>query len=124
MSTKATITVPGNGNNNVKSVIWAALVNGDAGDAAGPDMCLWSDRSIMVTGTFGSGGTVVLEGSNDGLSWFTLNSPQGTALSFTAAGLKQVLEGALFVRPNVTAGDGTTAIKVSMMFRLPTQRPN
>lgn len=124
MSTKAVITVPGNGNNNIKSVVWGSLVNGDAGDAAGPDMALWSDRSIQVTGTFGAAGTVVLEGSNDGNNWFTLNSPQGTALSFTAAGLKQVLEGALYVRPHVTAGDGTTAIAVAMMFRLPTQRVN
>jgi hypothetical protein len=124
MSTKSSITVPGNGNHNVRSVTWATLVNGDAGDACGPDLALWSDQTVQVTGTFGAAGTVVFEGSNDGTNWFTLNNPQGTALSFTAAGLKKVQEGALYVRPHVTGGDGTTAIAVVLMLRLPTLRQN
>lgn len=125
MSTKNLVVAgPGNGYNNIKQVTWPTLINGDAGDSLGPDMALWSDRSVQVTGTFGSGGTVLVEGSNDGTTWFTLNSPQGTALSFTAAGLKQILEGVLFIRPRVSAGDGTTAIAVAMMLRLPTLRGN
>jgi hypothetical protein len=121
MSTKSVISVP-NGNQNIRQVVWAALVNGDAGDPIGPDLDMWSDRSVQVGGTFGAAGTVVWEGSNDGVNYFMLSAPQGTSLSFTSAGLKQVLEGVLYARPRVAAGDGTTAIAVSLMLRLPTLR--
>lgn len=121
MSTKNVIDVP-QGNGNIRRVTWGALVNGDAGDMIGPDTALWSDRSLQVTGTFGASGTLVWEGSNDGVNFYTLNAPQGTALSFNTAAMRQVLEGALFMRPRITAGDGTTALAVTLMLRLPTQR--
>ena len=90
--------------------------NGDAGTPI--EFPLLSDRSVQVTGTFGSGGTVVLEGSNDGgTTWTTLKDPFGTALSFTAAGLSQVVEGALQMRPRITAGDGTTDLNVILFMR-------
>jgi hypothetical protein len=121
MSTKNTISVP-NGNMNIRQVVWPGLVNGEAGDPIGPDLDLWSDRSVQVNGTFGTSGTVVWEGSNDGVNYYTLSAPQGTSLSFTSAALKQVLEGVLYARPRVAAGDGTTNIIVSLMLRLPTMR--
>lgn len=121
MSTKNVIDVP-LGNTNIRRVTWGALVNGDAGDVIGPDTALWSDRSIQVNGTFGAGGTLVWEGSNDGVTFATLNAPQGVALSFNTPAMRQVLEGALYMRPRVTAGDGTTALSVVLMLRLPTQR--
>ena len=124
MSGGNVITVPGNGNNNVKSVVWPTMVNGDTGNPLGPDAALWSEQSVQVTGTFGTGGTVVIEGSNDGNNWFTLNNWQGSALSFTTAGLKRIAEGCLYIRPHVTGGDGTTAIVVALMMRLPTLRQN
>ena len=121
MSTKNTISVP-NGNLNIRQVVWGALAKGDAGDTLGPDLALWSDRSIQVNGTFGASGTVVWEGSNDGVNFFTLTAPAGTSLTFTAAGLKQVLEGVLYARPRVTSGDGTTNLSVTVLLRLPTLR--
>lgn len=90
---------------------WAALANGDTGNwlKAG-DLV---DLAVQVKGTFGTGGTVVLQGSLDGgVTAATLTDPQGNALSFTAAGLKAVLENAPYLRPSVTAGDGSTAITV------------
>jgi hypothetical protein len=66
-----------------------------------------SDRTVQVTGTFASA-TIVLEGSNDGVSYFTLSSPSGTALSFTAAGLTPVNQPVAFMRPRVTAGSGAS----------------
>lgn len=121
MSTRNVFDIP-QGLSNIKRVTWGALANGDAGDAVSADNAPWSDRCVQVSGTFGASGTVVVEGSNDGVNWATLNSPQGTALSFTAAGIKQVLEGTLYIRPRVSAGDGTTALAVCMMLRMPTQR--
>lgn len=90
---------------------WAALANGDTGNwlKAG-DLV---DVSVQTLGTFGTGGTVVLQGSLDGGTTVAgLTDPQGNALSFTAAGLKAVLENVPYVRPSVTAGDGSTALTV------------
>jgi hypothetical protein len=103
-------------------VTFDSLLNGEAGDVIGPDRNLWSDRSVQVSGTFGASGTVVWEGSNDGVNFFTLSSPQGTSLTFTSGGLKQVLEGVQFARPRVVSGDGTTNIQVTLLLRLPTMR--
>lgn len=121
MATTNVITIPA-GNGNVKAVTWTGLANGQAGDPLAPDSALWSDRSVQVSGTFGASGALAWEGSNDGTNYYALNSPQGSALSFTAAGLKAVQEGALYMRPRVTAGDGTTALTVVCFMRLPTQR--
>lgn len=96
---------------------WASMANGDSGEPL--KMVEWADRCIQFVGTPGAGGTFVFEGSNDKTNWFTLDNPQGTGLSFTAAGLKQVLEVPLWCRPNVTAGDGTTAIVATLVVRRP-----
>lgn len=74
------------------------------------------DRTIQVTGTFG-GGTIILEGSLDGTNYFQLKDPSSTNISFTAAGLKAVLEGVTWIRPRVTAGTG-----VSLTAKLMTRR--
>lgn len=81
---------------------WLALATGDTGaPVALPNA---ADCSIQVTGTFG-GATAVLEGSNDGgTTWVTLRDPGGTALSFTTANLKQVLEVVGLIRPSVSGG--------------------
>jgi hypothetical protein len=74
-----------------------------------------SDRSVQVAGTF-AGATIVFEGSNDGVNYFTLSSPSGAALSFTAAGLMQVNLPVAFVRPHVTLGSGAS-LTVTMTAR-------
>jgi hypothetical protein len=121
MSTKNTVKVP-QGMPNIRIVQWAALANGETGDAIGADFAPWSERSVQVAGTFGASGSVQWEGSNDGVNWATLNAPQGTALTWATAALKQVVEGALLMRPRCTAGDGTTSLIITLLLRLPTQR--
>ena len=87
-------------------VTWTAFAA--AGDVGQPLQRVdLSDRSVQVTGAF-AGATIVLEGSNDGANYFTLSSPAGAALSFTAAGLMQVNEPVAFVRPHVTSGSGAS----------------
>jgi hypothetical protein len=77
----------------------------------------WADRTVQFSGTFNSA-TVVLEGSNDGTNYKTLTDAAGTALSLTAAGLKQVTESPLFVRPNVNTNVGVaTDITCSLLMR-------
>lgn len=95
--------------------VWAAMLNGDVGLPA--QFMATGDRTFQVNGTFGVGGTIVLEGSLDGTNYFTLSDAGGTAISRTAAGLKSVLESPLFIRPRVTAGDGTTNLIATLTVR-------
>lgn len=97
----------------VSKTSWA-LFNGDQGlPQSGPRL---SDKTVQVTGTFGAGGSVQIEGSNDGgATWHILNDPQGTPLTFTAAKTETILENPQLIRPNVTAGDGTTLLNVLLV---------
>ena len=99
----------------VKLVTWAGLLNGDSGTEA--QWCDYADRCIQVTGTFGTGGSLTLQGSNDGTNWGALADPQGNALTFTATKLEQALELPRYVRPIVTAGDGTTSLTCTILMR-------
>ena len=93
--------------------------NADGSPIAIPE---YSQRSVQVIGTFGAGGTIVVQGSNDGgTTWATLNDPQGSALSLTAAGVHSVQELSGLTRVNVTGGDGTTDLDAYVLCRRPTR---
>jgi hypothetical protein len=95
-------------------VTWTPLANGDTG---GPvDLPSHSDRTIQVTGTFGVGGSVTIEGANVG-TYTALTDPQGNAVTKTVAAIEALEEAPKLTRPNVTAGDGTTALTVTMYCR-------
>jgi len=61
--------------------------------------------SVQVSGTFG-GATVVLQGSNDGVTYATLKDQQGNNLSFTSAGYAEFSSGAAFIKPSISGGTG------------------
>lgn len=96
---------------------WTGLLNSD--DGAPASLSRLPDKTVQVKGTFGAGGTVVIEGSNDGgATYVTLNDSRGEttgALSFTGADVRTILENTELVRPRVTAGDGTTNIEVYLI---------
>ena len=94
---------------------WDDLANGNTGNSVSP--ARWADKTVQVSGTFGAGGSVTIEGSNDGTVWAACHDPQGNALTFTTAGLELCAENPRFMRPNVTAGDGTTALDVDIVGR-------
>lgn len=73
-----------------------------------------TDRSVQVTGTFG-GGTVLIEGSNDGVNWVTLNDLSVSALSFTVAGLKQILELTRYIRPRASVA--VTSVVITLVAK-------
>lgn len=100
---------------NITQVVWSGLLNGDNGNAV--ELFDNADYCVQLDGTFGTGGTIVFQGSNDGVTYFTLNDPGASAISKTAAALKQVLETPRYVRPLVTAGDGTTALVCTLVAR-------
>lgn len=68
----------------------------------------------QVTGTFGSGGSVQMEGSNDGFNWVKLSPTALTSAGFFAA--LGVNERPKYVRPNCTAGDATTNLTIVSWF--------
>lgn len=117
MATKpVTLTELPNAGGNAWVARWT-LANGDVGEAIGMEG--WSDRSVQVEGTFGSGGSCSLKGANDATLYQILRDPASSALTFTAAGLKQVLESTRVIRPECTAGDGTTSLTVSVLLTRP-----
>ncbi len=97
------------------AVSWVDLANGD--DGAYITYGSFADRSIQVQGTFGAGGTLLVEGSNDGTNFHTLTTPLGTALSITAAGIYMIAEPVKYIRPRVSAGDGTTELTATLFAR-------
>jgi len=69
----------------VQVIAWKGLKNGDTGQ---PYECApWSDKSVQVSGTFGTGGNCRIEGSLmvSNPAWATLNDAQGNALDITIA---------------------------------------
>lgn len=100
----------------VYKIAWQGLGNGDDGNAA--DGVRGSDKTVQVFGTFGSGGQVDIEGSNDdGTTWHVLNDAQGDALNISAESTVLVQENPQLIRPNVSNGDGTTDLDVHLIER-------
>lgn len=99
----------------VNVTTWAAIPNGNSGL---PQNCAsYNDKCVQVTGTFASA-TFSIEGSNDGVTYFALHDPAGAALTFTSAGLKEILENPVYIRPGLSsAGDGTTSLTVVLAQR-------
>ena len=81
-------------------------------DLAAGDTVEWlvlpvgADRSVQCFGTFG--GTVTIQGTNEPddppANPFTVTDPGGSAITFAAAGGKQVLHATLKLRPSPGAG--------------------
>jgi len=100
---------------SVKMFTYAAMANGDDGEPlSSPE---FGDICVQITGTLGAGGTLVWQGSNDKSVWHTLNNAQGGTMSLTALAIKQVVERPLWMRPAVTAGDGTTSLVATVLAR-------
>lgn len=95
-----------------RSVRWTGLLNGDDGQSF--DALDFSKVSVQVFGTFGIGGTLLVEGSNETTptTWATLDDTSSTALSFTAAKIEALLGAVRWIRVRVSAGDGTTSLTV------------
>ena len=95
-------------------VTWASMANGDTGEFV--TLPAHADRSVQLGGTFSTGGTVVIEGSNDQTNYLVLDDFQGNALSFTTADLESISQVTERIRPDVTAGDGSTSINVYLLL--------
>ena len=88
---------------------------GNADTGVQVSMSDMGDRSVQVEGTFG-GATVTVQGSNDNVNWETLRDPGTIVLTYTVAGLKQVLEMTIYIRV-ISAGGVGTALTCTMASR-------
>lgn len=104
-------------------ITWSGLQLNDYG--AGIEVGNLADKSAHFFGTFGTGGSVTLYGSNDpadlakepgtgGANWVALTDPQGNAITKTALSIEQVLENPLYLACKVTAGDVTTNLTCAL----------
>ncbi len=98
----------------VHKTTWGTLSTGDktGGPATSPQM---ADKTVFVDGVYGTGTTIIIEGSSDGVTYHLLHDPQGNDLSFTSgAAPETILENPLFIRPRITAG-ASAALDVTMI---------
>lgn len=106
----AQTTLPPRDGNAIAVYVWTPLANsGDLGqevNGAG-----FTDRSFQIEG----GGTVVIEGSNDGVNYYTLHDPFSNLISITSAQIVQVTEITLWVRPRLAVGS-SLSVKVTGVF--------
>lgn len=90
------------------------LANAETGNAAQAGR--WPTKSVQAVGTFGAAGSVAIEGSNDGTNWFALDDSLGVVIALTAATpISDILQNTKHIRARVTAGDGTTALRVILV---------
>ena len=96
-------------------ITWALLTAANAVGAA-IEMPGSSDRSVQIDGTWDSA-TFVLQGSNDGTTWFTLTDPQGNAISKTSDALEMVSELTRYIRPSTSGGGGSQSINCRVLLK-------
>jgi hypothetical protein len=96
---------------------WTGLLGSPTDDGSAFDVSDFDYESCQVSGTFGVGGSITFQGSNDGTNWVTLTDSANVALTFTSAGGDTPIQQYRFLRPIVTAGDGTTNLVATALAR-------
>lgn len=100
---------------NCVTLTWTGLTQATTDSGEPAQYPHFNDKCVHVTGTLGVNGAVAIEGSNDGTNYKVLTDPQGNALTINAVNtIEQIMEAPLYIRPNVTAGDGSTNFTVVM----------
>lgn len=94
---------------------WPAMQNGDEGRPC--ELANFADRTVQVSGDFGVGGNVKIEGSIDGENYAVLTDPQGNDLNILSGKIESVTELVRYIRPVVTAGYSSTLLNVTMLAR-------
>jgi hypothetical protein len=75
---------------------------------------------VQVTGEWGTTGEITIQGSNDGVTWFTLTDslqtdpldPTADDLIFSDDGLKDILQHPLYIRPSKSGADAALDVAV------------
>lgn len=73
-------------------------------------------KSVQIGGTFDSA-TVVIQGSLDGTTYFTLSDLAGGAISKTSAALEGIQEHVIWIKPSTSGGGGSSSVDVVMVLK-------
>lgn len=115
--TPAISSLPTFGNTSVHVYSWTPMTFSGTDVGAPIEMPGSADRTVQVTGTPGTGGSVRIEGSMDGVTYAVLSDPQGNALDITTLKIETIMELVRYIRPRITAGDGSTSLTVQILMR-------
>jgi len=108
-----------NNNSSKRSIVtWGAATNGGTPDTFTAVELGRVPYAMMVqaTGTFGAGASIALHGSLDGTNYYALKDRSNTAIAVTAAGVVNVGDAPVYIKPVLTSGDGSTAITVTAVI--------
>ncbi len=94
---------------------WPGMQNGDDGEPI--ELANFADRSVQVTGAFGAGGSVRIEGSLNGTDYAVLTDPQGNNLDVNTSKIEAITELVRYIRPRVTSGDASTYLTVTVLMK-------
>lgn len=108
-------TIPSRGDGSMEMYRWTiTTANFDGAPVSQPE---WADRTWQANGTWG-GATLIFQGSNDNVNWFTLtNAAGGLATSLTANGGMSTIELPLFVRPFLSVVGAGATVTVTLLMR-------
>jgi hypothetical protein len=105
----ATIPLQSSNKSNNQYVKWEGLTTNDYGQPW--ELPSYADKTFSILGNFGSGATVVLQGSNvwdpvltTDNDWHTLTDTTETDISATSKLGGQILQNYRWIRPKVTGG--------------------
>ena len=100
-----------NTRNDVVAYEWVGLTESDTADHV--EVPQRADKTIQVSGDFGSNGDVRAEGSldPDAVVFSQLTDPQGNVVAITSAGIETIMENTVSIRPVVAAG---TSVSVTV----------
>lgn len=111
MATRTGLLVKGDG--QIVTASWSGLLQSSSDVGSALHLGNIEGATCQLGGTLGTGGAVTMQGSNDGTNWGTLQDPAGNAIVMDAIGEMFVIANRpLYIRPNVTAGNGSTNLSV------------
>jgi hypothetical protein len=100
------------GEKSLVSVSWSGLKFGDEAEAF--DLGSVASASVQLSGSFGEGGSVALEGSNNGEYFIPLKDVYGSLLVRNKPSIDSLGQHVRFVRPAVKSGDELTDVKCTL----------
>lgn len=109
--------IPIGAGDRVQVILWEGLGAGSLGQPV--HVAFFADKTVQVTGIFGSGEEVVIEGTVcpelAGASWEPLSDRSGAPLVFSLPRLCGVGAEVSFLRPRVKGGSGDTRLSVYLL---------
>lgn len=123
MATRAAVITVPNVDITARVVTWSGLLQSSSDVGAGHQVADASELMALInSGTLGAAGAITWQGSIDNTNWFTLTSRIGTPANVVQTALltpTMIQERPIYVRPSVTAGDGTTTLVAALVIKRP-----